>query len=180
MTHFEKGTNSELGCDNEPAIEALAREIASSRRKPEPCQRHHWWERSNGIIERTEGLVVGQARTLKAAFERRVGARVPPDVRILCWLVEFAAYLLNRRDMGSDGMTPTHTLHGRRDNTPNLEFGEKILYMPVKPARGGKVEPRFHPGVFVGLLNPQPEAVIVTEQGSEIKNTCYERQEDSI
>ena len=44
-------------------------------------------------------------------------------------------------------------LHGRKDNTPIQEFGEKTLYMPAKAARGGKWEPRFHPGVFVGMLN---------------------------
>ena len=35
---------------------------------------------SNGIIERAVGLVAGQSRTLKAALEHRIGARVPPDV----------------------------------------------------------------------------------------------------
>ena len=39
----------------------------------------------------------------------------------------------------------------------------KILYMSAKPARGGKWEPRFHPGVFVGMLNSSSEAVVVTE-----------------
>ena len=72
---------------------------------------------------------------------------MPPDARILCWLVECAAYLMNRCE----------------------EFGEKILYMPAKPARGGKWEPRFHPGVFVGTLNSSSEAVVVTEQGLAIK-----------
>ena len=123
---------------------------------------------SNGIIERAVGLVAGQARTLKAALEHRTGARVPPDARILCWLVEFAAYLMNRCDIGSDGKTPLQRLHGRRDNTPILECGEKILYMPAKPARGGKWEPRFHPGVSVGMLNSSSEAVVVTEQGLAI------------
>ena len=78
-------------------------------------------------------LVAGQARTQKAA-----GCKVPPDERILCWLVEFAAYLMSRCDIGSDGKTPTHRLHGRRDNTPNLEFGGTTSHMSVKPARGGK------------------------------------------
>ena len=41
--------------------------------------------------------------------------------------------------------------------------------MPAKPARGGKWEPRFHPGVFVGMLNSSSEAVVVTEQGLAIK-----------
>ena len=52
---------------------------------------------------------------------------------------------MNRCDTGSDGKTPLQRLDGRRDNTPILEFGEKFLYMPAKPARGGKWEPRFHP-----------------------------------
>ena len=34
---------------------------------------------SNGIIERAVGLVAGQARTLKAASEHRIGTRVLPD-----------------------------------------------------------------------------------------------------
>ena len=63
----------------------------------------------------------------------------------------------------------TSAVHGRRDNTPILEFGEMILYMPAKPARGGKWEPRFHPGVFVGMLNSSSEEVVVTEQGMAIK-----------
>ena len=119
---------------------------------------------SNGIIERAVGLVAGQARTLKTALEHRIGARVPPDARILCWLVEFWAYLMKRCDIGRDGKTPLQRLHGRRDNTPILEFGEKILYMPANPARGGKWASRFHPGVFVGMLNSSSEAVLVTEQ----------------
>ena len=76
----------------------------------------------------TVGLVAGKARTLKAALEHRIGVKVPPDARILCWLVEFAAYLVNRRDIGSDGKTPTHRLHGRTDNTPILEFGEDLVH----------------------------------------------------
>ena len=76
---------------------------------------------------------------------------------------------MNRCDVGSDGKTPLQRLHGRRDNTPVLEFGEKILYMPAKPARGGQWEPRFHPGVFVGMLNSSSEAVVVTEQGTANK-----------
>ena len=48
--------------------------------------------------------------------------------------MDFAAYLTNRCDIGSDGKAPLQRLHGRRDNTPVLEFGERILYMPAKPA----------------------------------------------
>ena len=76
---------------------------------------------------------------------------------------------MNRCDIGSDGKTPLQRLHGRKDNTPILEFGEKILYMPAKPARRGNWEPRFHPGELVVMPNSSSEAVVVTEQGLAIK-----------
>ena len=82
---------------------------------------------------------------MKAALEHCIDVKVPLDARILCWLVEFASYLVNRCDIGSDG--------------------EKMLCMPAKPARGGKCETRLHPAVFVGTLNWSSEAVVVTEQG---------------
>ena len=130
------------------------------------CQRDRQWEKAGPM---GPSSVRWGSLPLKAALEHRFGIRVPPDARILCWLVEFAAYLMNRCDIGSDGRTPLQRPHGRRDNTPILEFGEYILYMPAKSARGGKGEPRFHAGVFVGMLNSSSEAVVVTEQGLAIK-----------
>ena len=43
------------------------------------------------------------------------------------------------------------------------------MHEPAKPARGGKWEPRFHPGVFVGMLKLSSETMVVTEQGLAIK-----------
>ena len=161
-----------LRCDNDPAIEALASEVEKARQEGSqtvPKRQPVGESQSNGMIERTVGLVAGQARTLKAALEHRIGTRVPPDARILCWLVELAAHLMNRCDIGSDGKTLLHRLRGRRDNTPILECGEKVLYMPVKLERGGTWEPRCHPGIFVGVLNSSSEAVVVAGQGLAIK-----------
>ena len=61
-----------LRCDNEPAIEALAREIAHARQEGSqtfPERPPVVESQSNRIIERAVGLVAGQARTLKAARE---------------------------------------------------------------------------------------------------------------
>ena len=131
-----------LRCDNEPAIEAMAMEIGQARQEGSqtvPERPPVGESQSNGVTERAVGLVAGQVRTLEAALEHRAGTRIPPDARILCWLVEFAAYLMNRCDGGSDGKTPLQRLHGRRDNTPILEFGEKTWYMLAKPARRGQM-----------------------------------------
>ena len=89
---------------------------------------HKGESQSNGIIESAVGLVAGQARTLKAALGHRIWTRIPPDARILCWLLEFGAYLMNRCDIGSDGKTPLQRLHGRKDNTPIVEFGEDFVH----------------------------------------------------
>ena len=67
---------------------------------------------STGIIERTAGLAAGQARTLTAALQRRLGVKVPPDTNILV-VREIVAYLMNRCDKGRDGKTPIHRLQGR-------------------------------------------------------------------
>ena len=77
-----------LRCDNEAAIEALAREIVQARQEGSqtvPERPPVGESQSNGIIERAV------VRTLKAALEHRIGTRVPPDARILCWPVEYAA-----------------------------------------------------------------------------------------
>ena len=96
---------------------------SSSRRKRQPVgERASRTESSNA--RRDSWL----ARTLKAVLEHPIGVKVPPDARILCWLVEFAAYLMSRCDIDSDGKTPTRRLHGRRDTTPILELDEKILF----------------------------------------------------
>ena len=116
-----------------------------------PFRRGRQWEKASP----TESSNVRWGSLLARQERRkpRFGARVPPDASKLSWLVEFAAYLMNRCDVGSDGQTPLQRLHGRRDNTPILVFGEKILHKPAKSARGGKWEPRFHSGEFVGMLN---------------------------
>ena len=131
-------TRVTLRCDTEPAIEALARAIAHARQEGSqtvPDRLADGESQLNGIIERTVGLVVGQARTLTAALDHRIGVKVPLDARTLCWLVEFAAYLMSRCDIGSDGRTPLHGLHGRSDNTPILEFWEMILHMLARQTR---------------------------------------------
>ena len=67
--HDQLGHNRvTLRCDNEPAIEALAREIAQARQEESqtvPERPPVGESQSNGIIERAVGLVAGQARTLK-------------------------------------------------------------------------------------------------------------------
>ena len=68
IDQLEHNRVQKLRCDNEPAIEPLAEEIAQARQEGSRlCQREHQWV----------GLVAGQATTLKAASEHRIGVKVP-------------------------------------------------------------------------------------------------------
>ena len=58
----------------------------------------------------------------------------------------------------------------RKDaDTQTARTGIWEKYVLATPARGGQWDPRFYPGVFVGMLNSSSEAVVVTEYGSAIK-----------
>ena len=107
----------------------------------------------------------------KAALERLIGTRIQPDARIRCWLVEVAAQLMNWCDIGTCGVTPLHRLHGRKDNTPIPEFGEKILYMPATAIPSWSVCWHVELGRQRQWLSPS--------KGWRIKTTRSERQENS-
>ena len=127
-----------LRCDNEPAIEALAREIAPARQEVSPTvpERPPVGEgQSNGVIDRAVGLVAGQARTL----EHRTGTRVPSDARILCWLVGYAAYLMNRCDVGSDGKRPCRGCMAEGTAHPHWNSERRSCRCRPSQREGGKV-----------------------------------------
>ena len=60
---------------------------------------------SNGFIERAIQDEEGQIRTLKSDLESRIQGTVPSSHDLVPWLVEYAAVLLNRGHVGSDGKT---------------------------------------------------------------------------
>ena len=42
---------------------------------------------------------------MKSAFEERIGEKVAADEKVVMFMAEHAAYLLNRLDVGADGKT---------------------------------------------------------------------------
>ena len=59
----------------------------------------------------------------------------------------------------------------RKDTAAKTTRANGQHTMPAKPARGEVWEPRFHPGVLVGMLDSSSEAVVVTEQGLAIQES---------
>ena len=90
---------------HEPAIEALAREIAQARQEEaRPSPERHQCGKASPMGSPNVQWDSWPARTLKAALEHRIGTRIPPDARMLCWLEDFAACLINRCEIGKRRM----------------------------------------------------------------------------
>ena len=100
----------------EPAIVDLLKEVSRKRAPAKSFLEQSPVEesKSNGMIERWNLTVEGQIRVLKDAFETRIRNKITADHPVLSWLVEFAAVLVNRYEVGHDGKTPYERLRGKQ------------------------------------------------------------------
>ena len=114
-----------------------------------PEHSHPGESQSNGLAERTIREVVDEIRTLKASLEMRVKGRLANDHPVMAWMVEHAAYLLNRCKLGTDGRTAYGRLHGKESLARLCEFGERILWFVPKKHRA-KLDAKWRYGVFLG------------------------------
>ena len=118
-----------LKTDQEPAVDALMEDVVKTRgerltlREKSPVASSG----SNGVVERGVQTVEGVIRTLLSALEERVGVRIRAEEKIVAFLVEYAAYLINKREVGNEGKTAYERNRGKRGEVLAVEFGEKLL-----------------------------------------------------
>ena len=106
---------------------------------------------SNGLVESYIGKIEAQARTMKSALDRHypgLHARHP----VLAWMVDYAGALLLRFNRGADGRTPFERSTGKSWRVQLPEFGESVLFQPLKGERSqSKLDPKFEEGIFLGI-----------------------------
>ena len=121
---------------------------------------------SNGVVERAIQSVEGQVRVLKSALEERWKVKVPAASAVIPWLMEYAAYLLNRFEVGHDGRTAYERCKGKTAKCAGIEFGEGVLWRR-KPVGGalGKLSVMWEDGVFLGVKGRTGEYVIGDAKG---------------
>ena len=90
---------------------------------------------SNGLIEPAFQDVEGQVRTMILAVESHLGEKIRSDHNLIPWLVEYAAVLLNRGQVGQDGKTAYGRLKGKAASLPGMQFVERLLWKTNIPAR---------------------------------------------
>ena len=81
---------------------------------------------------------------------------------IVPWLIEWAGATLNRYFVYKNGHTAYQNITGKSSKRPIADFGEKVLFIPLKTERlkMDKIEPNIREGVWVGIRNRSDEAII--------------------
>ena len=156
-----------LKTDQEPAIEALMEDVIKTRGKEITLLERSpvGSSGSNGLVERGVQSVEGVIRTLKSALEERIGARIRAEEKIVIFIAEYAAYLINRREVGKDGKTAYERNKGKKGLVMAVEFGEKLLWKVRPKSKMEKLNPRWEYGVFVGIRKVSGEVWVATREG---------------
>ena len=155
-----------LKTDQEPAIEALIKDVVAARGQAATLVENSpvGSSGSNGVVERAVQGVEGQIRTLKLACEERLRIRLRPDDRLVLFLAEYSAHLLNRLEVGKDGKTAYERSRGKRATVLAVEFGEKLLWKVRRAGKQEKMNARWEYGVFVGI-KPNTGEILVAVKG---------------
>ena len=153
--------------DAEPAILALVADIKKARVGLETIEEVSpvGSSGSNGKVERAVQSVEGQLRTMKSAFEERIGRKIMSEERIVLFLTEYCSYLWNRLHVGDDGLTAYEKVKGKKASVLAVEFGEKMLYKIKNKNKLEKINARWEYGIFVGVKKLSNELWVATKDG---------------
>ena len=110
-------------------------------------------------------IVKGLIRTLKSSTKSNLRTEIGPSHPLIPWIIEHAAQLKNRYMVCVDGGTPTERLRGRGVHHLVYELGEKVLFLPLAPARRGDFGARFDYGIYVRCRSFDCQAYIETPLG---------------
>ena len=150
-----------LRSDNEPAILKLLRHAVTEARirvddltqvmTEHPNAYDH---AGNGEVENAVKQVTGILRTNKLDLEKRIGKDIPLGHPVVTWLVEYAAWMINVRVVGSDGLVAYQRVRKRPFHKRILPMGE-VVHVHLPPdgpdrAERGALDSRAVEGVMLG------------------------------
>ena len=161
----DTGARIVIKTDQEPAICTWAKDLVEAREEGRTIveQSPVRSSGSNGRAERAAQTIEGQIRVLLLSLEEHLGFKVDAREPIVSYLPEFAAFLLNRLEVGKDGKTPYERTKGKKSKVLGVHFGEKVLYKTRVEAKLSKIRPRWEYGVFVGARPASGELWIATK-----------------
>jgi hypothetical protein len=157
--------------DNEPALVAVVDQVGRLRAAKggkgmavEHSPVHS--SKSNGIIERAVQSVQGVIRTMRSALEEKWGVKLDAEHMVWPWLVEYAAYLLTRAEVGADGKTAYERSRGKVAKLVGVEFAEGVLWKRRREGGPlGKLTCMWEDGIFLGVKGSTGEMIVGDEKG---------------
>ena len=134
---------------------------------------------SNGRVENAIKKVRNMVKTILSSLVSRWGIRVARDHPVYPWV--FAADLMTRcAHVGDLGKTAVQLIRGSKSSRNIAQFGEKILYRPLKLSghHRGNMEDTFLDGIFLGMRLRPDEILIGTTRGVIKTRTLRRRVEE--
>ena len=125
---------------------------------------------SNGTVERAIGEFGGVVRTYRSALERKTGGvKIKLSHPMVPWMVKHAAAQIVRYKVRADGLTSYQKLKGRKCVEPITEFGECVLFRPLKTLMEVKWKnswsDKYVEGVYLGNDIRTSENIVGTDHG---------------
>ena len=105
------------------------------------------------MVERAVRSVQGVVRTMRSALEEKWGIVLDEGHAIWAWMVEYAAFLISRCEVGKDGKTAYERSKGNRVTVLGLEFGEKVLWRKRKGDRMAKLSTEYNEDISANMLD---------------------------
>ncbi len=139
--------------DQEPALQDLLGEVARLRGDlPTVIEGSPVGDsKANGYAERAVKSIEEMVRTHKLALEKRVGEPIPITHKVMPWLIEHCADILNKFQVGKDGRTPYERLKGKQFHGTVLEFGAQVMIKVTGKLQGGLMQERWIEGTWLGM-----------------------------
>lgn len=163
-----------LKSDNESAIEVLRGDVVNKRVRPtRPAGSIPMHPQTHGRAEKVVQDVIDQIRKGKIGLGRRLKSRVHIKIPMIHWLVNHAALLIDRHQLGHDGKIAYRRVHQREAPASQLEFGEQVLarFAPKrgKSKRKVPIAPRSTPGTWVGINESIAENIAIFQSGRVVR-----------
>lgn len=120
---------------------------------------------SNGIVEKGVQEVECRIRSLFLGLEERIGRRLDAKERIVAFISEYAAYLINRLSQGTDGKVAYERMKGTKPTVLGIEFGDKVFHKLKHTQKLQKINARWDLGICLGVRKRSNELAIAAEDG---------------
>ena len=137
--------------DGEPSLVELMTRVAAKREAGTILQRSPPYDsQANGLVERAVRSVEELTPVTKLDVERRLGVQISVQDPAFAWLLRHATHLLNWFQVGYDGRTPHHRLHGRPYKGELVPLFSAVLFRHQTDIHGGLMQERWRSGTWLG------------------------------